>query len=91
MTSRSGASGPTAFSPDNRLLAVGCLDGSVLLWDLKNQEEVFHRRAHGQGVEQVEFSPDGAVLASREEKSSAIQLLDLAGLRRRLAEIGLDW
>jgi eukaryotic-like serine/threonine-protein kinase len=80
------------FSPDSRLLAAGTPEGFLKFWDIASDTEVLSVAFPG-GV----FTPDGSSLAMASpsanplEGSSAIQFLDLAGLRRRLAEMGLDW
>ena len=85
-------SAPTAygFSPDGKLLAIGYQDGSMKLWDLESDEEVFHADFCSQPVTQLAFTPDGALLAISDGKS-AIQRLDLVALRRQLARIRLSW
>ncbi len=53
-----------AFSPDGRLLATGCHDGSVHLWDIDTRRDVCTLEGHTQGVIYVTFAPDGKTLAS---------------------------
>ena len=53
-----------AFSPDGQLLATGCHDGSVHLWDIATRREVCTLEGHTQGVIYVAFAPDGKTLAS---------------------------
>lgn len=88
-----GSIGPTsyAFSPDSRMLAVGCLDGTAQLWDLTNSEMVFHWTEHSAAITHLAFSPDGTEIASSGAISSSIRFLDLTGLRRQLADLGLGW
>jgi WD40 repeat protein len=78
-----------AFSPDGGLLALGCGDGWAQLWDLEREELLFQWRPHAHGLHGLEFTPDGKGLASSDDRS--LRLLDLDALRRRLAEVGLDW
>jgi len=95
-----------AFSPDSRLLAGVAPDGSLTFLDLASGKEVFSLASFsapwslqltpdGMPFRKLVFAPDGSALAtivpSAQEGTSAIQFLDLAGLRRRLGEMGLDW
>src|SRR5262249_8394309 len=51
-----------AFSPDGQILACGCDDQTVRLWNpVTGQERSY---AHGSRVFSVAFSPDGTMLAS---------------------------
>lgn len=53
-----------AFSPDGTLLAAGCADGPVDLWDVKAQKPKATLLGRtGQGL-RVAFSPDGTALAA---------------------------
>ncbi|HTU16508.1 MAG TPA: hypothetical protein VMG10_00470, partial [Gemmataceae bacterium] len=53
-----------AFSPDGTLLAAGCLNGNVLLWDVRSRQILAAVSAHQGAVWSVAFSPDGRTLAS---------------------------
>jgi WD40 repeat protein len=79
-----------AFSPDNRLLAIGYPDGSVQLWDVPAGQELCRWPAHARSVRNLVFTPEGD-LATTEGQSSAIRVWHLTKLRHRLAEIGLGW
>src|SRR3989442_276730 len=52
-----------AFSPDERLLASGSLDGSVKLWDVESRAPLWSGW-HTKGTFCLAFSPDGSLLAS---------------------------
>jgi WD40 repeat protein/serine/threonine protein kinase len=55
--------GAAAYSPDGKLLAVGCWDNNVWLWDVTTRK-VTILRGHRYGPAHLAFSPDGRQLAS---------------------------
>ncbi len=52
-----------AFSPDDRLLAVGGNEGQVLVWDLKTKKVAWQPTPNPLRVSSVAFSPDSKLLA----------------------------
>ncbi len=52
-----------AFSPDERTLVSGSLDGSVKLWDVESRALLWSGR-HTKGTTCLAFAPDGGLLAS---------------------------
>ena len=53
-----------ALSPDKSLVAAGVDDGTVRLWDTKNDWEMQSLTGHSEAVTSVDFTPDGATLIS---------------------------
>ncbi|MFO0874111.1 MAG: protein kinase [Phycisphaerales bacterium] len=66
-----------AFSPDGALLAVGCDNGEIVIWNVarRSREATLHR--HAERVYAVAFSPDGRRLASGGNDNS-LRLWDTA-------------
>ncbi|MCI0704413.1 MAG: serine/threonine-protein kinase, partial [Planctomycetia bacterium] len=53
-----------AWHPDGVLLAAGCADSHLYLWDMVTGQEHAVLRGHQAGVVRVAFSPDGETLLS---------------------------
>ncbi len=53
-----------AYSPDGALIAGGCQDATIRLWDARTGKETRQIKGHGAGVTSVVFSPDGKTLAA---------------------------
>ena len=68
---------PVAFSPDGTRLVAGFDDSTVRLWDVATQKEVASAKKHIGRVNSVSFSPDGALLASAGDFSTATAEPDL--------------
>ena len=84
-----------AFSPDGQLLALATSDGTMSFWDVRSGEEILHWSSQ---VKEIAFTPDGHFLATTtapaatpQQGHASLQLLDLNRIRRRLAELGLEW
>ena len=54
----------TAISPDDKLMAVGFDDATIILWDLTVGRVVSRPEGHEDGVYALAFSPNGTRLAS---------------------------
>jgi WD domain, G-beta repeat len=61
---REGGVGSVAFSPDSTKLLWGEFGGEVALWDLTVDRLTFRQKLHSGEVADVEFSPDGSLMAS---------------------------
>ncbi len=66
-----------AFSPDGKLLATACFDGTVRLWETSTGQPYGQPLQHEGEVWTVAFSPDGNLLASGAEDNTA-QLWEVA-------------
>jgi WD40 repeat protein len=53
-----------AFSSNCKLLAAGCEDGTIRLWEVATGNEFSTIKGLGAGVRSVAFSPDDKLLAS---------------------------
>lgn len=87
---QSGIASPLAFSSDGRILATLKGLGTIELHDLNTGETLAALESPApQAVYYLGFSPQGNLLAVI--GSSAVQLWDLAEIRRELKTLGLDW
>lgn len=75
-----------AFSTDGKILASGCSDGFLRLWDPATGKERKAWRASDDYIKRIALSPDGKLLASS-DKDGAVRIWGLATARelRRLA------
>ncbi|HVS38879.1 MAG TPA: PQQ-binding-like beta-propeller repeat protein [Gemmataceae bacterium] len=68
-----------AFSRDGRMLAAGCDNGPVCLWEVSTAKVRVVLIGHRDRVRSVDFSPDGARLISASNDTTAL-IWDLTGL-----------
>ena len=78
---------PVAISPDGTRLASGFDDSTVRLWNVETRKEIASVKKHIGKINSVSFSPDGALLASagnfstaNAEKDRTIRLWDATTL-----------
>jgi WD40 repeat protein len=80
-----------AFSADSKLLAVGYDYGGVDVYDAQTGEQLLRWNPPGlRNVDRMAFAPDASLLAAA-AGSGPVRLLNLRDLRKRLAELRLDW
>src|SRR5205807_1364950 len=77
-----------AFSPDGRVLAGGCDDVSVVLWDATDGAGLRRLRGHRDLVSALGFAADGRSLASGSSDTTVL-VWDLGDLSKQLVGRGL--
>jgi hypothetical protein len=65
-----------AFSPDGKMIAAGCGDGRIALWEVTSYKRRATLRGHTEEVTSVAFRRDGKLLASRGAEGT-VRLWDL--------------
>src|SRR5262249_43001222 len=65
------------FAPDSRLLAGGCMDGKVRVWDMRDNKLKATLEGPKGIVRRVAFSPDGKTLAAGADDGT-VYLWDVA-------------
>jgi tetratricopeptide (TPR) repeat protein len=81
-----------AFSPDSRLAVVADVGPALRLVEIETGRTLARFESpdlHALGA--VAFSPDGSRLMVTTNDGPAVHVWDLRAIRRRLAELGLDW
>src|SRR5262245_1895420 len=65
------------FSPDGKMVAAGCGDGRIELWEVASHKRRAMLRGHAEEVTSVAFSGDGKLLASRGAEGT-VRLWDMS-------------
>jgi WD40 repeat protein len=82
--------GPSAFSPDSRLFAVGYSPSGIEVWDVARGVALFRWDPPGmREAVTLAFAPDGTLAAI--DLQGPLWTLDIPALRRQLDDMGLDW
>lgn len=76
-----------AFSPDEKIIASGCIDNTVQLWDTEKGTKLTTLRGHKGWVTAVAFSADGKTLASG-DANKVIKLWDVDTHKERATLLG---
>ncbi len=69
-----------AWAPDGRLIALGCGDGAVVVWDPDERRPLFQVRPDDRSMSDIDWTDDGAILwgsADRGHENGAVGILDL--------------
>ncbi|MBW4567795.1 MAG: hypothetical protein KME31_07170 [Tolypothrix carrinoi HA7290-LM1] len=66
-----------AFSPDGKLLATGCADANIRLWQVQTGKHLLTFEGHTNQIFSVAFSPQGNILASG-SVDSLVKLWDIS-------------
>ena len=76
-----------AFSRDERTLAAGTKDGTIVVWDTPTEEQLFSLPGHQNTVNTVVFSPDGKYLGSGDAAGN-VKLWQLANQKELVLSKG---
>jgi WD40 repeat protein/Flp pilus assembly protein TadD len=80
------------FAPDSRTAVFGDHAGTLILAEVETGREVARFEDPEQGrLDAVAFTPDGLRLVTTLLEGPYIRVWDLRAIRRRLAELRLDW
>lgn len=73
------------YSPDGKLLVVGFVDGSIILWDIAGAKSIFGARHMNAPVWRVEYSHDSKYLLIQRAEELEVRLTATGGLLYRFA------
>jgi len=82
-----------SISPDGARVLLGVGDGTARVHDATTGAEILVLRAHGQGVSQAAWSPDGRRILTASESENALCVWDAAtgASERRLEGVAGEW
>src|SRR6266850_2327626 len=86
-TGHSGQVLSLAFTSDNKLLASGSVDKTIVLWDPATGNQLRTLKGHNGTVGAIAFSPDDKLLASG-SADNTIKIWDVAGVREKQTMTG---
>jgi len=76
------------YSPDGKLLVVGFVDGSIVLWDINKNESVLGTRHMNAPAWKVVYSPDSRYLLIQRAGEVEVRLTSNGSLVYRFAAVG---
>jgi hypothetical protein len=88
------AESAAAWSPDSRFVAVGDMEGHIIVWNAETSEAVFSRSSDTGTVQKLAWSPDGTYLAAISEFELTIwdtATWELAHSEQVFAGVSLTW
>ncbi|MGB8699454.1 MAG: WD40 repeat domain-containing protein, partial [Thermosynechococcaceae cyanobacterium] len=77
------------FSPDGNSLAIGTENGTIRLWDWKNNLPPIELEGHQGDVTSLSFSPDGSQIVSVGDKDGIALVQDLSGKQLQKTDPGV--
>jgi tetratricopeptide (TPR) repeat protein len=89
-----GVYGGLAFAPDSRMAVFDDCAGNLILAEIETDRELARFEDPEQArlaLNGVAFTPDGSQLVTTLDGRPYIRVWDLRAIRRRLAELRLDW
>ena len=66
-----------SFSPDNKYLASGDLNGVLVIRDINTKREVYRKKIHNHAIQDIAFSPTNTALLATASDDSRIRIIDL--------------
>jgi serine/threonine protein kinase/WD40 repeat protein/Flp pilus assembly protein TadD len=87
-----GVSGDLAFAPDSRTAIYDDSAGTLIVAEVETARELARIEDPEQSrINRLQFTPDGSQLVTTLRERPYLRVWDLRAIRRRLAELWLDW